>query len=1160
MALSFTSSFIAALLALNLHLPKDKLVHTGSIANIASKDKVVLLNHLNQICKGLVTEVLGSGAENIDSIITPLLQQLKTEKESKVGKAFLGIYEMKDILESFQLVCASDFQAQSSGVSDKDLFEGIEHFKKLVSDLPNSKALTGLNLKQSIEVQSFDNKPIGYFKATEIKNEKKRRVHRLKVSSDEIPRHLKYAFLAAEDKDFYTNSGVSLKGIFNAFVNSNSGNQLYGGSTITQQLLKNTLLNYDKSIDRKINEVLLAYSVTKRYNKEEILSYYLNHINFGRGANGIKAASRVYLGKELNELNLNDMAFLASLPKNPNNYDPEKNYDIVFKRKNRILQAMLANQFAPKAEVEAQIDKAIEYLPRRKVSLQKNNQYFSDAVGSLTKAQLGSRFDENSSYQVQSSINPQLQKSLSRSLLQGIVNYEIQREKKYKKSSSRSFVVRNISAPIKKLQSKLRNDKNEIEKIREAEKKADEIEDAFDDAFDDSFEDSDSENNPSNQTVETESNDSLAAIDEQIKMAWLSQIKKTYNPIPDTGWRLAVKLSANTYGLKTGERVELTKEKGSFVSFNQFKYGDVLLVEEKKISEEESKYYLRRAPEAQATGVIMDVNTGAILALSGGVSYSQSTWNRATLSKRQPGSVIKPFSYLVALNQGFQPNFLLKDAPSRFPKLRNGGTPWSPRGSKNISYSWRSLRTGLETSNNRMTAKLLNIIGSSPLDSLNQVREITRDFGVYENPSDVSLSFILGDQEASIINVAKAYSSIANGGKKVRPHMINKIYQNKSLIHENSDSSEVEYVNVDSVALFQLRQILHGVTKRGTAKVLKDHSSYIAGKTGTTNFSQDAWFAGITPQLAMVIWVGYDNKSNQEKRYLRGDGGSIAAPIVKSILESDEYKNFENPQIEFPLPNESMERSYFNHKESYIATQDDDEAINEYYKAGSEWYLNYRDLQLSSMHPDVADIARENSYLEDEAGIDEYFSKYGSYEQKLVLARKREREPEILAYTNYEIPKNPVIRRNTSETEYTEDAFELEKNVSNEVPSNNKYVNTNSPVETNDRYENEEKIVRKKVTHKSYNKSQTLVVGSREYFMYMDYLEDGGNPDLFYDYLDNLNSSVKNRKSKTNYNKTTANKTVKPKRLGAKLKSPVIVMPQETKTIEEEVDFSDIFN
>lgn len=910
---SFIVIFIAAIVALNLHLPKNKSVDFGPIKKIHELDRNTALLKLNQSCRALMNEILGLEVSNLDQTLAPFIQSYKEKKDTDLAKDFLGKFSMEDIFESISTLCSDKIDLNSEKIKKVPVKEGLQHFSNLLNDLPSSITLKTREQNQISPIYDKKQNVIGY---ANFENGEKR----LKAKPGEISKKIKLAFISAEDRTFYQNSGVDLQGIMKAFINSGSGSQLYGGSTITQQLIKNTLLNYERTLDRKINEVLLAYAVTQRYSKDEIIEMYLNEIDFGRNAFGIKTAAKVYLGKELNELSMPDMAFLASLPQSPYNYDPAKNYDVILKRRNKVIDALRENGHITESFAERGKAEPIQYIENASTPLKARSAYFAETLEEEARHILGESYSNNNYYQILSTLDSEMQIALSKALQNALVSYEKDVIKSYQNLQASEFVIRNISEAINKLDTEIK----EEEEKREAARKIEEENKRSAARFR-------KRKYQSTETTQTE---------EKKRQAWQEILKKYSNPVPDTNWELAVYLGKKSFGLKSGETVSLSKESNAFNQVSKLKFGDCLLLE-KTAEQDTFKYFIRKIPEVQGAAVVLDNYSGAVLALSGGFSFKQSSWNRALKAKRQPGSVLKPFSYLAALQAGYQPNYPLQDTNHYFAPIHKGGHSWSPRDLSRQSNDWFSLRNGLVKSNNRLTAHLLKLIAPSPKESLDQVRRITKDFGLYSKPSDRSLSFILGSQETNVLRVATAYARIANNGVKVYPHLIKRLYGSDGFRYESDPDQNSLVTSVDSLSLMQLRNILGGVTSEGTARILKDHSHYLIGKTGTSDRNQDAWFAGITPQYSIAVWVGYDNADSKSKRYLRATGGRVAAPVVKEFVESEAFRSKHNNNLRFPNSRVPHKYAYYNHHRMEFTDRDDENASLEIFRENSLWEASY---------------------------------------------------------------------------------------------------------------------------------------------------------------------------------------------------------------------------
>jgi len=338
-------------------------------------------------------------------------------------------------------------------------------------------------------------------------------------------------------------------------------------------------------------------------------------------------------------------------------------------------------------------------------------------------------------------------------------------------------------------------------------------------------------------------------------------------------------------GYITNENIKWTRKKNT-----SFKEGDVIYVKKKRGSKE---YILKQLPTANGAIVVMDPYNGRVLALSGGFSFNQSEFNRATQAQRQPGSAFKPFVYAAALENGYSPSTLVLDAPLVLAQ----GTDlkmWKPENYGKKFYGPSTLRMGLEKSRNLMTVRIAQDLG------LKKITKISKELGIYENPEEL-LSISLGSAETTLIKLTSAYCSFVNGGKLIEPKLIdriqdsegNTIFKTESRKCKNCEdvsiqSNEVPEIKDDSKQIFssqtayQITSILEGATRTGTAKKLRDLKMDLAGKTGTTNKNTDTWFIGFTSNLVIGVYVGYDEPKPLGKFET---GAKTAMPIFKSFIK-----------------------------------------------------------------------------------------------------------------------------------------------------------------------------------------------------------------------------------------------------------------------------------
>jgi len=333
------------------------------------------------------------------------------------------------------------------------------------------------------------------------------------------------------------------------------------------------------------------------------------------------------------------------------------------------------------------------------------------------------------------------------------------------------------------------------------------------------------------------------------------------------------------------------------------KPGDVVYVEPK--GDDSNAYALRQVPEVSGALVAMDPHTGRVLSLVGGFSYSQSEFNRATQAYRQPGSSFKPFVYAAALDNGYTPASVVLDAPIR---IVSGNQVWEPKNYGGQSAGPSTLRAGIERSRNLMTVRLANDMG------MNLVAEYAERFGVYDKMLPV-LAMSLGSGETTVMRMVSAYSVMANGGKSIKPSLIDRIqdrYGKTVFKHDErgcegcvatkwDNQPEPELTDnseqvLDPMTAYQITSMMEGVVQRGTATLLNDLGRPIAGKTGTTNEEKDAWFMGYTPNLVVGIYMGYDRPSPMGKG---STGGGLAAPIFKEFFKT---AMADAPVVKFKVP------------------------------------------------------------------------------------------------------------------------------------------------------------------------------------------------------------------------------------------------------------------
>ncbi len=688
------------------------------------------------------------------------------------------------------------------------------------------------------------------------------RERRLYLPIQAIPDRVKAAFISAEDKNFYEHAGLDYYGIARALLQNvrayGTGERLVGASTITQQVAKNFLLTNDQTIDRKLKEAMLSLRIEQAYSKDKILELYVNEIFLGLGSYGVAAAALSYFDKSVHELTLAETAYLAALPKGPNNYNPFRHPDRAVERRNWVIDRMVENGYVTAAEGEDAKKQPLGVTLRNTGPSIFAADYFVEEV----RRQLVEMFGEETLYggglSVRTSLNPQMQVMARQALIDGLISFDEER---------------GWRGPVAHL-------------------------------------------------------DNLA-------QDWGPQAAEVPALSDVVEWRLAVVISVNAESAKIGlqpgrepgtNKVNSDRETGT-IPFAQMKWakwaigdrkgkaikgasdvlsvGDIVYVEQ--ADGDPGTYQLRQVPEIEGALMAMDPHTGRVLAMVGGFSFSDSQFNRATQAYRQPGSSFKPVVYSAALDNGYTPSSVIMDAPI---SIDQGGSQglWEPENYENDYLGPSTLRTGIERSRNVMTVRLAQDMGM-PL-----VAEYARRFGVYDNMLPV-LSMSLGAGETTVMRMTAAFSVFANGGREVRPTLIDRIqnrfgqtiFRHEDRVCDGCDAQdwhgqdEPTIVDnreqvLDPMTAYQMTSMLQGVVERGTGTAAKKIGKPVAGKTGTTSDYHDAWFVGFSPDLAVGVYVGYD----KPRSLGRGEtGGGLAAPIFTEFMQ---MALADKPPVPFRVP------------------------------------------------------------------------------------------------------------------------------------------------------------------------------------------------------------------------------------------------------------------
>ena len=664
---------------------------------------------------------------------------------------------------------------------------------------------------------------------------------RLFIPFEAIPEKVINSFLSAEDKNFFSHPGIDAKGIIRAII-KNLGNvaknkRLEGASTITQQVAKNFLLTNEVSMKRKIKEAILAFRIERAYTKERILELYLNQIYLGQGTYGIAAASLEYFDKPIKDLNYSESALLAALPKAPSKYNPYRYPKVAKFRRNLVLQNLAENNFISKKNLE-KLKESKLILKKRKIEIVNEANSYTEEVRRLVKNIYGFEKLYSQGLTIKTPLN---------------INYQIQALKSFRKGIEQYDTRRGWRGPIA---NKFR-DKNWQNKIDQY--KLD-------------------------PTLNWELAEIVSLNNYEIRFKTINKKKKKFEG--------SLNLKDIEWTLKQKKTIE-----------DSYQVGDILFV--KKIN---NTWKIKQYPKVDGGIIAINPFTGEVLALVGGFNFKSSEFNRATQAKRQPGSAFKPIVYAAALENKFAPNSVILDAPfveSQGVGLKN----WKPENYGKKFYGPSTFRKGIEYSRNLMTVRIAKNIG------LKEILKLSKELNIYDDIPEL-LSVSLGAAETSLMSLASAYAPFVNGGKKIEPKLISRIQDrrgNTIFLKKNRECVGCDkFVNNDEIlpkilstnkkvmsetTAYQMNSILQGTVERGTAKKLRNLKVPLAGKTGTTNDNNDAWFIGFSSNLIVGVYVGYDNPKTLGKNET---GSKVALPIFKDFVENalfkEDFKDFEIPE------------------------------------------------------------------------------------------------------------------------------------------------------------------------------------------------------------------------------------------------------------------------
>ncbi|MGO9487158.1 MAG: PBP1A family penicillin-binding protein [Rhodomicrobium sp.] len=801
---------------------------------------------------------------------------------------------------------------------------GAAYFLWQISkDLPDHEKLSNYKPPVITRVHAGDGRLIAEFA-------KERRIY---VPVQVMPKLVIYAFLAAEDQHFYEHGGIDLQGIARAVFNNVMRNKREGASTITQQVAKNFLLNSDRTFMRKAREAILAVRIDRAFTKDQILDLYLNQIYLGAGAYGVAAAGLRYFGKELHELDIQEAAYLAALPKEPSKFQLTtargKTFQDALARRNAIIDNMerfkdniTGRFFISVADGEAAKKMPLEMSSRQVGPSTFAAEYFAEEVRRSLVDIYGQ--DENDptnsslytgGYSVRSTLNPDFQQMARAALRQGLVGFD-------RKHGGWRGPVSHIQFGDGDWGAKLADEPAlaDVEPWRLAVVLQSSRDKAVVGLQPGRLPNGNVE--PERKTVE------LPA--QGVKWAYDSLKGRSKN---GAGVSDILTVGDVVYVSPPTELDPPVREVRETPPGGKPPKGEPKLVA--------ASWQLMQIPQIAGAAVVMDPHNGRVLALVGGFSFAESQFDRAVQARRQPGSSFKPIVYAAALDNGYTPSTIVNDAVIAIDQGNNQGL-WRPENYDKQVHGPQPLRIGIEKSRNLMTIRLAQDVGM-PI-----VSEYARRFGVYDDLPPL-LSMALGAGETTLMRLTTAYCMFVNGGKKIKWTFIDRIqdrYGHTVWRHDarqcNNCSAEAwrgqevpqlsddrEQI-VDPMTAYQVTSMLEGVALRGTGAIVhKTVGKTLGGKTGTTNEEKDAWFIGFSPDIAMGIFIGYDNP----KPMGHGEtGGGVAAPIFADFFKLA-LKG--KPDVPFRTPPDI--RMVMVNKHTGLRTdRNDPDAIEEYFKPGTE--------------------------------------------------------------------------------------------------------------------------------------------------------------------------------------------------------------------------------
>ncbi len=706
-------------------------------------------------------------------------------------------------------------------------------YERFAADLPTVDGLRQYQPRVMSRIYASDDQLIAELAAE----------RRIFVPFTAIPDLVKQAFVSAEDQKFWSHGGVDPVAMARAAVFDISqlgrNRRPIGASTITQQVAKNMLLgNNEVSLSRKLKEAILAIRIEETLPKERILELYLNEIYLGLQSYGVAAAAQTYFDKPLDQLTVAEAAFLGALPKAPNNYNPFRFPEAARARRDWVIDRMMEDHaITPQQAADAKAT-PLTPSPRHRHDTVPGGDWFGEEVRRQLVDRFGADITTTGGMVVRTSLNPALQATADHALRQGLMAYD--------------RAHGGWRGPVGHM---------DVSGVARA--------------------------------------------------GWSHSLATLPRP-PGMlqNWRLAVVLEASGSSAKLGwndadgashiSPMQLSETEWARATHNDWlgpvprritdvvHIGDVVMVEPAENGAE--RVLLRQVPKVQGALVSLDPTTGRVLAMSGGWAADASQFNRAIQAQRQPGSSFKPMVYLTAMEQGISPSQKVLDGP--FELDQGAAGVWRPGNYEGTFGGPTPLHMALEQSLNLVTVRLAQKIGMTAV-AYNAIA-----FHVVDQMSHY-LPNALGAVDTTVMRQAGAYAALDEGGREVVPRLIDSIQDRDGHViwrapgigcngcndpsHPPTLVDERKQI-ADPQSVFQVVEMMRGVMTRGTgAAIGKALGRTAAGKTGTSQDFNDAWFVGFTPDLVTAVWVGFDTPASLGKDQ---QGAVVAGPIWRSFMQA----------------------------------------------------------------------------------------------------------------------------------------------------------------------------------------------------------------------------------------------------------------------------------